>query len=151
MSEFESYSSLTVNGFIVDFDTQKRRKYFEVEENRILELKRWGLTIRNIASTMGIPFGSIHYILRKHGKVNHEEPKTDIAYLDRKQWEYIYDITSSQYDYAVKKYPELTWRTGNRVYLHYSYFQDYILDKKGYKDSEERKRNKFKKKDNCAK
>ena len=136
-----SYSCISPNGFVTSFDTQKRTKYFEADHKRILDLRRWGLSIREVASTTGIPFGSIHYILRKYNAITLEKPKTDISYLDRKQWEYIYDVNSSAFNYAVKRYPHLVWRSGRRVYLHCSYYNDYIFDKKAYKLREEKKRN----------
>lgn len=140
MTNYKQFNAKTRYGFVVNFDTQKRRKYSDEQEAEIVQLKRWCLTIREIAYRMKIPFGSIHYILRKHGEIMYEKPRPHRDYLDVKQFEYLYGLTESQFYYATRRYKHLVKCTGKRVYLHYSYYQEYIFDKKAYKDSEENKR-----------
>ena len=57
-------------GFFVDFDTTKAKKYSDEKRREIAQLKRDGLSVRQIADKLNIPKGSIHYKLREQGTIN---------------------------------------------------------------------------------
>ena len=54
----------TRNGFYSHFDTAKRKKYTDEERQHIVKLKQGRASVREIATQLDIPYGSIHYILR---------------------------------------------------------------------------------------
>ena len=133
--------SKTKFGFLVDYDTQKRKKWSDEQRKEIARLKRLGLSIRKIAIELDIPAGSIHYILREFNLVFPSAEKPNSNYLTRAEARYLYDITDSQFDYACSYHKKYIVKANNVVFLHVDYIFDYIEDKKGYKDRYERSRN----------
>lgn len=124
----------TKYGFWVPFDTQKRKKYSDKERKEIARLKVLGLSTRKIAEKLGIPHGSIHYILREFNLVNLEAIRPSTKYFTRSELNYMYDLTDAQFDYARTAHSEFTEVNNGVVFLHIAYVYDYILDNKGYKD-----------------
>lgn len=128
-------------GFLVDFDTTKRKKYSDKKRREVARLKRLGLSIRKIALELSIPAGSIHYILKEFNLFFPSAEKPNSNYLTRAEARYLYDITDSQFDYACSFYKQYIVKANNVVFLHVDYIFNYIEDKKGYKDRYERIRN----------
>lgn len=124
----------TKYGFYVSYDTSKRIKYSEDTRKEIAKLKLLGLSIRQIATELSIPYGSIHYILREFNLIYPSATKPNNKYLTREEARYLFDITDSQFDYARTKHSEFTVKFNNVVFLHMDYIDNYIIDKKGYKD-----------------
>lgn len=110
---------------IVVFEPNRRKKYDDRTKMRILYLKDKGYSIRSIAKILEIPFGSIHYILRKSGLVSLNNDRPSLNYLDRKQVDYMYDVSSKTFDYLRGRYPDKFIKSGLRVYGHFSVFEDY--------------------------
>lgn len=125
---------MTKYGFLVPFDTQKRKKYSDKTRKEIARLRVFGLSTRKIAEKLGIPHGSIHYILREFNLVSSEAIRPSTKYFTRSELNYMYDITDAQFDYARTAHPEFTEVNNGVVFLHTDYVYDYILDNKGYKD-----------------
>lgn len=121
-------------GFYVGYDTTKRKKYSDKQRVEIARLSRLGLSVRQIASELDIPSGSIHYILRQFNLVYPTAVKPSRYYLTRAEARYLYDITDAQFDYARTNHRKYTVKFNNVVFLHQDYIFDYIEDKKGYKD-----------------
>lgn len=121
-------------GFYVGYDTTKRKKYSDKQRVEIARLSRLGLSVRQIASELDIPSGSIHYILRQFNLVYPTAVKPNSYYLTRAEARYLYDITDAQFDYARTNHRKYTVKFNNVVFLHQDYIFDYIEDKKGYKD-----------------
>ena len=124
----------TKYGFYVGFDTTKRRKYSDEQRKEIARLKVLGLSIRQIATELNIPHGSIHYILKEFNLMYPEAVKPSNAYLTRAEAKYLYDLTDSQFDYARTFHSEFTVKHNNVVFVHIDYIYEYIENKKGYKD-----------------
>lgn len=124
----------TKYGFYVTYDTSKRKKYSDEKRKEIAMLKSLGLSIRQIAAKLSIPHGSIYYILKEFNLVYPSANKPSNKYLTREEAKYIFDITDSQFDYARTKHKQFTVKINNVVFLHIDYIEDYIIDKKGYKD-----------------
>lgn len=133
--------SKTKLGFLVDYDTQKRKKYSDKKRKEVARLKMLGLSIRKIAIELNIPAGSIHYILREFNLINPYTDKPNREYLTRAEARYLYDITDSQFDYACAYHKKYIFKANGKVFLHVDYIFNYIEDKKGYKDRYERVRN----------
>lgn len=123
----------TRNGFYSHFDTAKRKKYTDEERQHIVKLKQEGVSVREIATQLDIPYGSIHYILREYGEVNLNTSRPSSKYLTRAEAMYIYDITNSQFDYYRNKCKDKVVKQDNIVYVERSVFEDYVVDKDGYK------------------
>ena len=121
-------------GFYVGYDTTKRKKYSEKQKIEIARLSRLGLSVRQIASELDIPSGSIHYILRQFNLVFPSATKPSNEYLTRAEAKYLYDITDAQFDYARTNHKKYTVKFNNVVFIHQDYIFKYIEDKKGYKD-----------------
>lgn len=121
-------------GFYVGYDTTKRKKYSEKQKIEIARLSRLGLSVRQIASKLDIPSGSIHYILRQFNLVFPSATKPSNEYLTRAEAKYLYDITDAQFDYARTNHKKYTVKFNNVVFIHQDYIFKYIEDKKGYKD-----------------
>ena len=121
------------NGFF-EFDTKKRAKYSKKTIDKIIKLKQSGLSIRNIAKKLDIPFGSLHYILRMNGEVNIITTRPSNKYINRSEAMYMYDMTNSQFDYYRGRYTDRTVLTGNIVWIERELLEDHILDKVGYKN-----------------
>lgn len=121
-------------GYYVSYDTTKRKKYSDKKRAEIARLKRLGLSVRQIATELDIPYGSIHYILREFNLIFPEATKPSKEYLTRAEAKYLYDITDAQFDYARTNYKKYTVKFNNIVFIHQDYIFDYIEDKKGYKD-----------------
>lgn len=124
----------TKYGFYVGFDTTRRRKYSDEQRKEIARLKVLGLSIRQIATELNIPHGSIHYILKEFNLMYPEAVKPSNAYLIRAEAKYLYDLTDSQFDYARTFHSEFTVKHNNVVFVHIDYIYEYIENKKGYKD-----------------
>ena len=71
----------TKYGFLVPFDTQKRKKYSDKKRKEIARLKVLGLSTRKIAEKLDIPHGSIHYILKEFNLVNSEDKIQFITFI----------------------------------------------------------------------
>ena len=121
-------------GYYVGFNTTKRKKYSDKKRAEIARLKRLGLSVREIASELSIPSGSIHYILKEFNLIFPAATKPSRYYLTRSEAKYLYDITDAQFDYARTNYNKYTVKFNNVVFLHQDYIFEYIEDKKGYKD-----------------
>lgn len=121
-------------GYYVGFNTTKRKKYSDKKRAEIARLKRLGLSVREIASELSIPSGSIHYILKEFNLIFPTATKPSNYYLTRSEAKYLYDITDAQFDYARTNYNKYTVKFNNVVFLHQDYIFEYIEDKKGYKD-----------------
>ena len=121
-------------GYYVSFDTTKRKKYSDKKRAEIARLKSLGLSVRQIATELNIPAGSIHYILREFNLIFPESVKPSSYYLTRAEAKYLYDVTDAQFDYARTNHKKYTVKFNNVVFLHQDYILDYIEDKKGYKD-----------------
>lgn len=121
-------------GYYVSYDTTKRKKYSDKKRAEIARLKRLGLSVRQIASELDIPAGSIHYILREFNLVFPSATKPSNEYLTRAEANYLYDVTDAQFDYARTNHRQYTVKFNNVVFLHQDYIFDYIENKKGYKD-----------------
>jgi len=132
---------LSPYGFLTGFDTQKRRVYTDRQEEQIVSLKRDGMAIRKIAKELNIPFGSIHYILRKYGEVSLDNSKPGLSWLSRKEAFWQYDMSSKSFDYVKRAYPQYHRKVGNTVFIHIKYIADYYLGKKAHIDREELRRN----------
>ena len=117
-----------------EFDTKKRDKYSKKTIDKIIKLKQSGLSIRNIAKKLDIPFGSLHYILRMNGEVNIFTSRPSNKYINRSEAMYMYDMTNSQFDYYRGRYKDRTVLAGNVVWIDRDLFEDHILDKVGYKN-----------------
>ena len=124
----------TKYGFLVPFDTTKRKKYNDKQRQEIARLKVLGLSTRKIAEKLDIPHGSIHYILREFNLVNSEAIRPSTKYFTRSELNYMYNLTDAQFDYARTAHPEFTEVNNGVVFLHIDYVYDYVLDNKGYKD-----------------
>ena len=120
--------------YYVRYDTTKRKKYSDKKRAEIAGLKKLGLSIRQIASKLDIPAGSIHYILIEFNLFFPSAIKPSREYLTRAEAKYLYDITDSQFDYARANHTEYTVKLNNVVFLHQDYIFEHIEDKKGYKD-----------------
>ena len=107
------------------FEPSRRLKYDDKMKMRILYLKDKGHSIRDIAKILEIPFGSIHYILRKSGLVTLNSNRPSLNYLDRKQVNYMYNVSSKTFDYLRGRYHDKFVKVGLRVYGHFSVFEDY--------------------------
>lgn len=121
-------------GFIVGYDTTKRKKYNDSIRKEVARLKKLGLSIRKIAIELDIPSGSIHYILREFNLIYPSAVKPNSNYLTRAEAKYLYDLTDAQFDYARTNHKKYTVKFNNVVFLHVDYIYEYIEDKKGYKD-----------------
>lgn len=116
-----------------NFDTQRRLKYTKQDVEKIKDRVRWSLSVREIAGNLGIPYSSVYNIMKREGMViTKDQTKPSLSYLDRKECEYQYDMSSSQFDYATSKYKHMVIRKDGKVFLHYKYFSEYVFDKKGY-------------------
>ena len=124
----------TKYGFLVPFDTTKRKKYTDKQRQEIARLKILGLSVRQIAKELKMPYGSIHYILKEFNLVFPSAVKLSHDYLTRSEAKYLYDITDAQFDYARTVHPRFTVKFNNVVFIHVDYIYDYIEDNKGYKD-----------------
>lgn len=124
----------TKYGYYVSYDTTKRKKYSDKKRAEIARLKQLGLSVRQIGVELGIPAGSIHYILREFNITFPSAIKPSKEYLTRAEAKYLYDITDSQFDYARTNHKKYTVKFNNVVFLHQDYIFEYIEDKKGYKD-----------------
>ena len=125
---------MTKYGFYVGFNTTKRKKYNDEQRQEIARLKILGLSIRQIAKELKMPYGSIHYILKEFNLMFPSAVKPSHDYLTRSEAKYLYDITDSQFDYARTVHPRFTVKFNNVVFIHVDYIYDYIEDNKGYKD-----------------
>lgn len=123
----------TKYGFVVDYDTTRMQKYKKDIQDKIVSLKRNGLSQRKIAKELNIPSGSIHYILRGRGEINIINTRPNINYLTRSEARYLYDLTDSQFDYYRGRYSDMFKKVGNVVYAHRDIFECHIIDKLGYK------------------
>ena len=133
---FKQYSCVTRNGYVVDFDTQRRSKYSETDVSNIKDRVRWGLSVREIGGALNIPHPSVYNIMKREGMIRFkDQSKHSLSYLDRKECEYQYGMKSSQFDYATSRYKHLSVRKDGKVYLHYKYFSDYVYGRKGYRNN----------------
>lgn len=127
----------TKHGYYVSYDTTKRKKYSDKQRAEIARLKQLGLSVRQIASELAIPAGSIHHILREFNITfpsTIKPIKPSREYLTRAEAKYLYNITDSQFDYARTNHKKYTVKFNNVVFLHQDYIFEHIEDKKGYKD-----------------
>ena len=120
---------LTINGFLVGYDTSKRLKHSRED---VIKLRNKGLSLRQIAKKLDIPFGSIHYILRTNGLTYYKTEPVNKEYITRSQAKYLLDITDSQFDYYVNRYKEECKRVNNKVYIKKDFLEDRVVYKKGY-------------------
>lgn len=120
-------------GFYVGFDTTKRSKYSDKIKERILTLREAGRSVRDIAKVLDMPYGSIHYILKGSKILFESSCRPSNEYLNRAEAREQFDTKNSQFDYARTRYKELTVKVGGTVYVHKSYFMDYVINKIGYK------------------
>lgn len=123
----------TKYGYYVGYDTTKRKKYDDEQRVEIINLKRSGMSIRSIANKLGIPHGSIHYILREYGEINLDISRPGNNYITRAEAKYYYDITDSTFDYYRGKCADKVIKKGNIIYIDRDVFEDYVIDHKGYK------------------
>lgn len=124
----------TVNDFLVDFDTQRRTKYSEETKNKIVELKKSGLSIRKIAKKLNIPFGSIHYILRNKNEIVFNSQRPSMNYINRAEARYLYDMSDSSWDYYRGRYKHMFKKVGLTVWCDRRELEKYVIDKIAYKN-----------------
>lgn len=117
-----------------EFDTKKRAKYSKKTIDKIIKLKQSGISIRNIAKKLDMPYGSLHYILRMNGEVNIFTSRPSNKYINRSEAMYMYDLTNSQFDYYRGRYKDRTVLASNVVWIERDLFEDHILYKVGYKN-----------------
>lgn len=116
-------------GFLVDFDTTKAKKYSDEKRREIAQLKRDGLSVRQIADKLSIPKGSIHYILREQGVINLGLEKVDLTkYIDRAT-AHNYDIRSRQFDYYIYTYKDKVLRANGKVYIEKQFLFSKTIDR----------------------
>lgn len=121
------------NGYLVGYDTQKRKKYSDEKRLEIVNMKRSGMSIRKIAKALDIPNGSIHYILREYGEVVLFSERPSVNHIKRAEADYLYNVKGYSFDYFRGTYPEYFVKVGNTVYADRKVFELYVVDKIGMK------------------
>lgn len=121
------------NGYLVGYDTQKRKKYSDEKRLEIVNMKRNGMSIRKIAKALDIPNGSIHYILREYGEVVLFSERPSVNHIKRAEADYLYDVKGYSFDYFRGTYPEYFIKVGNTVYADRKVFELHVIDKIGMK------------------
>lgn len=117
-------------GFFVDFDTTKAKKYSDEKRREIAQLKRDGLSVRQIADKLNIPKGSIHYILREQGAINLGLEQVDLTkYIDRATALANYGIRSRQFDYYIYAYKDKVLRANGKVYIEKQFLFSKTIDR----------------------
>jgi len=135
MKNFTPYSCISPKGYIVNFDTQKRRKYTTLQEDRVLDLNRWGLSLREIVTHTHIPLTSVRNILIRRCKLLHkDQSKPSLSWLDRSECLSYYDMTSHSFDYVKNRYPQYYLNKDGKVFIHVTYINEYYFGHKGHKD-----------------
>ena len=134
--KYVEFSCISRNGYVVNFDTQRRKKYGKEIEDKIQKLIDENTSIRGISSIVGIPASSVNNIVvREAMRQPSDRSKPSLNYLERSECRYQYDMSDSQFDYATGRYKHLSIRRNGKVYLHYKYFSDYFYGGKGYSDN----------------
>lgn len=125
---------ITRNGYLVDFDTTKRTKYSDDIIKRVLDLRRWSLSLRDISGNTGIPLSSVRNILLREKKLYVDFTNLNtLTWLTREQCRLYYDLSDKQFDYVFQAYPELTKKVNYTRFINRSYITNYMYDKKAYK------------------
>jgi len=126
---------ITKNGHVVEYDTTRRTKYTEKDIQRVLDLRLWGLSLREISGNTRIPSSSVRNILVRERKLYYDTTsRAGLHWLNREMCREYYEMSDSQFDYVKQAYPSLTKKINYTRYIHMSYINDYMDDKKAYKE-----------------
>lgn len=127
---------ITRNGYLVGYNTTRRKKYTDEQIAQVLKFRGYGLSMRELSTRLDIPLSSIRNILLREKKLYTDTvTESGLKWLNRQQAKDYYGVSSKSFDYVKRAYPDLHKKINYTAYIHIDYISDYYYGKKAYERS----------------